>query len=440
MSKLVVTIDGPAASGKSTTARLLAERLGASFLDTGAMYRAVTLAAMQAGVDLSSGEKVLGVLSTTEFEFSSSQGLMVVSINGVDVTERIRQADVTANAHYIASSAKVREKLVQMQREFAGRQEKIVTEGRDQGTVVFGDADVKIFLTADGVERAKRRQAELVSKGEGGDFEQIKKAIEERDRRDESRAVGPLKPAEDAVVVDTTDLSIDEVVEKLCSIVVARRQLGGTGYSIWFRFARFCCRMFCSLFFRVSLYGKENVPDKGAFMLISNHQSYLDPLFCGVYIKRELNFMARDTLFANRFFGWLISSVGTIPVVRGQADLSAVKKIIERLKEGRGVCLFPEGTRTNDGRISLFKGGFGLLSRRGGAVIVPVVIDGAFECWPRHKKIFSPGRIAVCYGKAILVEEAKSMGDKKLAEKLTDTMRQMQKDIREKQGKEPYSY
>ena len=440
MSKLVVTIDGPAASGKSTAARLLAERLGASFLDTGAMYRAVTLAAMQAGVDLSSGEKVLGVLSTTKFEFSSSQGLMVVSINGVDVTERIRQADVTANAHYIASSAKVREKLVQMQREFAGRQEKIVTEGRDQGTVVFGDADVKIFLTAAGVERAKRRQAELLSNGEDGNFEQIKKAIEERDRHDESRAVGPLKPAEDAVVVDTTDLSMEEVVEKLCSIVVARRQSGGTGYSIWFRFARFCCRMFCFLFFRVSLYGKGNVPDKGAFMLISNHQSYLDPLFCGVYIKRELNFMARDTLFANRFFGWLISSVGTIPVVRGQADLSAVKKIIERLKEGRGVCLFPEGTRTNDGRISSFKGGFGLLSRRGGAAIVPVVIDGAFECWPRHKKIFSPGRIAVCYGKAISVEEAKSMGDKKLAEKLTDTMRQMQKDIREKQGKEPYSY
>lgn len=440
MSKLVVTIDGPAASGKSTTARLLAERLGASFLDTGAMYRAVTLAAMQAGVDLSSGEKVLGVLSTTKFEFSSSQGLMVVSINGVDVTERIRQADVTANAHYIASSAKVREKLVQMQREFAGRQEKIVTEGRDQGTVVFGDADVKIFLTADAAERAKRRQAELLSNGEGGDFEQIKKAIEERDRHDESRAVGQLKPAEDAVVVDTTDLSIDEVVEKLYSIVVARSQSGGTGYSIWFRFARFCCRMFCSLFFRVSLYGKENVPDKGAFMLISNHQSYLDPLFCGVYIKRELNFMGRDTLFTNRFFGWLISSVGTIPVVRGQADLSAVKKIIERLKEGRGVCLFPEGTRTNDGRISSFKGGFGLLSRRGGAAIVPVVIDGAFECWPRHKKIFSPGRIAVCYGKAISVEETKSMGDKKLAEKLTDTMRQMQKDIREKQGKELYSY
>ena len=440
MSKLVVTIDGPAASGKSTAACLLAERLGASFLDTGAMYRAVTLAVMQAGVDLSSGEKVLGVLSTTKFEFSSSQGLMVVSINGVDVTERIRQADVTANAHYIASSAKVREKLVQMQREFAGRQEKIITEGRDQGTVVFGDADVKIFLTAAGVERAKRRQAELVSKGEGGDFERIKKAIEERDRRDESRAVGPLKPAEDAVVVDTTDSSIEEVVEKLYSIVVARSQSGGTGYSIWFRFARFCCRMFCSLFFRVSLYGKENVPDKGAFMLISNHQSYLDPLFCGVYIKRELNFMARDTLFANRFFGWLISSVGTIPVVRGQADLSAVKKIIERLKEGRGVCLFPEGTRTNDGRISSFKGGFGLLSRRGAAVIVPVVIDGAFECWPRQKKIFSPGRIAVCYGKAISVEETKSMGDKKLAEKLTDTMRQMQKDIRQKQGKELYSY
>jgi 1-acyl-sn-glycerol-3-phosphate acyltransferase len=154
-----------------------------------------------------------------------------------------------------------------------------------------------------------------------------------------------------------------------------------------------------------------------------------------------LFFLARASLFTNWFFGWGISSVRTIPVERGKTDLSAMKKVIGKLKEGRGVCLFPEGTRTGDGKIARFKGGFGLLCRRGEAAIVPVVIDGAFECWPRHKKIFSPGReIVVCYGKAIPAEQAKEMNDSKLAEVLTATLQRMQNDCRVKHGKEPYNY
>jgi len=117
-----------------------------------------------------------------------------------------------------------------------------------------------------------------------------------------------------------------------------------------------------------------------------------------------------------------------------------VRKVISKLKAGRGVCLFPEGTRTRDGRIGVIKPGFGLLCRRGKAGVMPVVIDGAFECWPRHKKIFSPGSISVCYGEAITAEQAKEIGDEKLAEVLTETLRQMQNDLRAKHGKEPYSY
>ncbi len=220
MANFVITIDGPAASGKSTVARLLAERLGASFLDTGAMYRAVTLAAIEAGVDMSDEEKLLDVLNNRKFQFSVREGKMAVCINGVDVTEQIRRQEVTANARYVASAAKLRKKLVEMQREFAAREKKIVTEGRDQGTVAFADADVKFYLIADAAERAKRRQIELRAKGSSENLEQIQKAIEERDKSDEDRAVGPLKPAEDAIVVDTTDLSVEEVVEKLLHFVV----------------------------------------------------------------------------------------------------------------------------------------------------------------------------------------------------------------------------
>ena len=212
---MIITIDGPAASGKSTAARLLARKLGASFLDTGAMYRAVTLAAMQAGVDLNDEQKLLDIVQTCEFQFSVKAGKMTVHIDNTDVTGQIRSLEVTANARYIAAAPRVREKLVQMQRQFAADRHKIVTEGRDQGTVAFDDADIKFYLMADSAERARRRQAELLAKGISENLEQIQKAIEQRDKSDESRAAGPLKPAKDAIIVDTTNMSIDQVVETL---------------------------------------------------------------------------------------------------------------------------------------------------------------------------------------------------------------------------------
>lgn len=244
MADLTITIDGPAASGKSTVARLLAQKLDASFLDTGAMYRAVTLAAMRAGVDLNDQQKLLDITQTCEFEFSVEAGKTTVCLDKVDVTEQIRSPEVTANARYVADAPSVRAELVRMQRQFAAGQEVIVTEGRDQGTVAFADADVKFFLTADLKERARRRQADLKAKlrkprvesvspsnrgqdiretkDDGQSIEQIQRAIEERDKNDRSRNVGPLKPAEDAIVVDTTALTIDEVVEKLLGLVKER--------------------------------------------------------------------------------------------------------------------------------------------------------------------------------------------------------------------------
>jgi 1-acyl-sn-glycerol-3-phosphate acyltransferase len=208
----------------------------------------------------------------------------------------------------------------------------------------------------------------------------------------------------------------------------------------WFWLVRWACRVFCMLLFRVRSYGRENIPPNGPFVLISNHQSYLDPMLCGIPLKRRVNFLARETLFHHWLFGRMITSVGTIPVKLGEGDISAIRKAIDILKQGRGICLFPEGTRSRDGKITPFKPGFGLLCRRGGAAVVPVVIDGAFECWPRHKKLFSHGSIVVNYGKAIPAEQVKSMGNEKLAEVLTVTLRKMQNESRIKQSKKPYDY
>jgi 1-acyl-sn-glycerol-3-phosphate acyltransferase len=188
-------------------------------------------------------------------------------------------------------------------------------------------------------------------------------------------------------------------------------------------------------------YGLENVPAKGPFVLASNHQSFLDPVFCSIFLKRQLYFMARDTLFQNWFFGPLISSVNAIPVRRGQADISSIRTIIAKLKLGEGVCLFPESTRTTDGRIACIKGGLALLSRRGNAPVIPVLIDGAFECWPRHRKLFKLGsRITVSYGQPIPVEQIKNMDDEHFAKLLTSTLRNMQSQTRLNNAKQPLIY
>ena len=215
MAKLIITIDGPAGVGKSTVAHLLAQRLGIAFLDTGAMYRTVTLAAMQKKTDLTDNGKLLEVLRKTDLQFSIEQGRMKVSADGVDVTEQIRDRVVTANVKYVAEDPKLREELVKMQRRFAREHERIVTEGRDQGTVAFADADFKFFLTADLAERAGRRQRQLSENSEEVNIEKIQAEIVKRDASDEKRTVGPLTPADDAIIIDTTDLDADGVVEKI---------------------------------------------------------------------------------------------------------------------------------------------------------------------------------------------------------------------------------
>jgi 1-acyl-sn-glycerol-3-phosphate acyltransferase len=207
---------------------------------------------------------------------------------------------------------------------------------------------------------------------------------------------------------------------------------------VWYWLARWGCQVFCIFFFRFRAYGAKNVPERGGFILAGNHQSYLDPIFCGVALRRHLHFVARDSLFRNRFFALLIRSLNAMPVKRDKPDVSSIKTVIARLKQGNGVCLFPEATRTSDGRIRAFKPGFGLLRRQAEVPVVPVLIDGAFECWPRHKKIFSPAPVAVCYGQAITVEQAENMSDRELAEVVTCRLRQMQDICRLKHGKKPY--
>lgn len=207
---MIVTIDGPAGAGKSSAARALARRLGFDFLDTGAMFRAVALAMLRAGVAPHEGPELAALLESLCLELPPGR----VVLNGEDVTDAIRSAEVTAASSRVAVVPAIRRRLASLQRQIAAGRN-IVCEGRDQGTAVFPDAQAKFFLFADPVERARRRQADLAARGEHSPLEEVLRAQEERDRRDAGREVAPLRPADDAVRVDTTHLGPDDVVAAL---------------------------------------------------------------------------------------------------------------------------------------------------------------------------------------------------------------------------------
>ena len=209
---------------------------------------------------------------------------------------------------------------------------------------------------------------------------------------------------------------------------------------IWYFMWCWACRFFCIFFFQPKTYNCANIPKKGGFLLLSNHQSFLDPMFNATPITRQCCFAARDSLFKIPLFGTFVHSFNAIPIKRGQADLAAMKIFVEKLKDGFGLVLYPEGTRTSDGKIAEIKPGFSLLARRANVPVIPAVIDGAFECWPKHKKIFKAGKVFVAYGKPISPEKIAEMGDRPFAKLLTKTLREMQTELRLRVGRKPFDY
>jgi cytidylate kinase len=221
-SSLIITIDGPAGVGKSTVARMLAKKLGGIFLDTGATYRAVTVAAMQQGTDLQDLQAILDVMDRTTFDFRHEGDVLKVFVDGEDETQTIRQQHITENVKYVAGKQPLRSRLVELQKKFASQFDKVVTEGRDQGTVVFPKAQFKFFLTADSKERTRRRHEELKAAGTEMDFDTLHEQMSQRDYYDESRTVSPLKPAPDAIHIDTTDLDAEGVVNRMLEVINKR--------------------------------------------------------------------------------------------------------------------------------------------------------------------------------------------------------------------------
>ena len=215
-----VAIDGPAGTGKSTLARKLAGRIGAAYLDTGAMYRAATLKVLESGVDPEDTAAVVAATKDLELEIGSDPSTSVVILEGKDVSDEIRTSRVTESVSAVSATREVRENLVALQQKLAWSGDRsVVLEGRDIGTVVLPDAEVKVFLTASPEVRAQRRTDQDTAAGRAADYDEILAAVVARDEKDSSRAESPLRAADGAVVVDTSELGIDDVLERLADLV-----------------------------------------------------------------------------------------------------------------------------------------------------------------------------------------------------------------------------
>ncbi|HOK56872.1 MAG TPA: (d)CMP kinase [bacterium] len=224
MKNFVIAIDGPAGAGKSTVAKIIAKKLNFLYVDTGAMYRALTLKAMKEKIPWEDTEKIVEMAKNTKIELYNDSDRYKVFVDGEDVSDEIRKEDVSKNTSYIASMLKIREILWDMQRKYREKNN-IVMEGRDIGSKVFPDAQLKIYLDASVDERAKRRYLQLKQMGIEEDIEKIKKEIIERDEKDKNRKIAPLVKQDDYFYIDTTNLTIDEVVQKIISLYETKKQL-----------------------------------------------------------------------------------------------------------------------------------------------------------------------------------------------------------------------
>ena len=217
----IITVDGPSGAGKGTLCYALAEKLGFALLDSGAIYRVTALAALKRHTDLTNETELAELARHLDIQFVPKNGEVNVLLGGMDVSHLIRTQEVADAASKVAVFPQVRAALLQLQQDFA-KNDGLIADGRDMGTVVFPDAQVKLFLDASAEERAKRRYNQLQNKGISGNFAQILAEIKERDLRDRNRAVAPLKPADDAFLLDSTTLSIDEVICQALSYIQQR--------------------------------------------------------------------------------------------------------------------------------------------------------------------------------------------------------------------------
>ena len=397
----MITIDGPAGAGKSTAARVLAERLGYTLIPTGAMYRALALSVMRSGVPVRESAELLAHLAPLSIAVKAGR----VSLDGEDVTEAIRSREVARVTSNVTTLAAVRAKVTPLQRQLAAKGG-VVLEGRDTGTVVCPHAEVKFYLTASLEARARRRQAELAAAGTPVALAEITSELAARDRQDETRELSPLRRPPGAIELDTSDLTVDQVVERLLVAIEHHKNAPGPAarWSWFYAAMKIPAVALMRLLFRVEAIGREHIPEHGPVLLVANHSSVLDPPLIGGVSDRQLTYLAKAELFEIPLFGALIHGLKARPTRREGADPGALRTARRVLEERGALLVFPEGTRGDEGDIRPAKPGAGLLAVSSGATVVPVYVRGSGRAWPRGRRLPRPAKVTVTFGKPLRFE------------------------------------
>lgn len=409
---MIITIDGPSGTGKSTVAKGVAKKLGFTFFDTGAMYRALAWLALKNRIDPTDQAKVEEILPQFQYDIrTTTHGDRHYFVQGVDVTHEIRSQAISMAASQIAIYPAVREAMVKIQRSF-GRAVDAVFEGRDMGTVVFPDADLKIFLTAKAKVRAERRYQELIHKFPdlSMTYDEILTEIEERDKTDSTRTVSPLKQAPDAILIDTSKITAEQVIEKIVRMKPKRRF---PKMKLSYKIVYWMARVFFKTCFRLRIYGLEHFRP-GAAVIAANHASFYDPPVLSISCPEEVHFLAKGSLFNVPLLGALIRVLNSHPVARGASDAAVFRTMVQLLSEGKKLILFPEGKRSQTGDIRPLERGLAFLVQKAHCRVTPAYIQGSFEAWPPGKKfpkLF--GKMTVVFGSPIEWEETE---DKKSAQ------------------------
>lgn len=402
-----IAIDGPAGAGKSTIAKAVAKDLGIIYLDTGAMYRATAYYAIQHGIDVQDEQSISEMLKDFNMDIRYENGEQQIYVNGVNTTPYLREHYMSKAASDISALKCVRYKMVELQREFAKTHD-VVLDGRDIGTFVLPDANCKFYMTATAEERASRRYKELIEKGANVEYENILQDIIKRDYNDSHREVAPLKQAEDAEYLDTTSLSVDDVIAHVKEVVHIKQKNANPPQQnaqnehnpipsssmdkktlerikkyykpvknfAFYRFLRVFLHPLQSVLWPTKVVGKENVKDVEGGIFICNHYSKVDSFIpCFNLFKKEAHILAKYELFKVPIAGWFLRQMGGIPVRRGEADVEAVKQVLRVLKANKRLLIFPEGTRNKEGsqQMAEFKTGTARFAIKTKSQIVPMI-------------------------------------------------------------------
>lgn len=374
---LTIAMDGPVGAGKSSVAHDVAKALGILHLDTGAMYRAFALYAISQGVSTDDETALAALTKKAMPEIAYIDGAQRTSIAGQDVTGLIRTPEVSMAASSVSRFAAVRKAMVAAQRELAKKQD-VLLDGRDIGTVVLPDARLKIYLTAAPEERARRRFDEMQRKGEETTYEEVLADVIRRDEQDMNREVDPLRPAEDAQIVDSTDMNQQQVVNNILmrvDMLKGKMPPKAEKFMPLYRYGLPVVAFLIRILFPITFHNIENVQQDAPAIMISNHNSMLDPVLLAMANKRyHIRFLGKKELNKKPLFKWFFDQLGMIAVDRHNTDMAAIRSCMKVLGEGHVLGVFPEGTRHKEGVMEDLESGIALIALRSKATILPVYL------------------------------------------------------------------